>query len=368
MNDPKGVRVDKLLETYIGTLSGEDLAALEEECQSAEDKLELGSILYSPKVNLIGSKKGIDPEVVSVLLYRKELLEDYNFFPTLSKINRKTISAIILLREKYFPWTEDTLFKAFKKSTENNFLYEENDNIFPVLCSFRDKPNKRRKDYHVILEQMPDTGRKETNILFSKTYHEKSGLFVAGKKSRLAKKEIYAVIDEENTQKKITTIQNEYLISKDIRSLRASGQECDKNKKICWMVFVRGLGIDLSCYLVNTMNLLTDYQITQIFYAILKAYKENVEADGYVHFDLKPENIIIYSANGEFFAHIIDYDLSRKYEQPVGCRGTEGYIADELKKLEQNAKIPATKKMDYYSLWSMVLYMRSALRLLRRPS
>jgi tRNA A-37 threonylcarbamoyl transferase component Bud32 len=55
-------------------------------------------------------------------------------------------------------------------------------------------------------------------------------------------------------------------------------------------------------YSYNSNNILTNL-LQQIYH---------IHQDGYLHYDIKPENIILFQNNGELYPQLIDFSLTSK--------------------------------------------------------
>jgi serine/threonine protein kinase len=70
---------------------------------------------------------------------------------------------------------------------------------------------------------------------------------------------------------------------------------------------------------------------------------------GYVHLDLKPDNMIVCPKKGFLDLNLVDYDFMAKIGEPTPGVGTMRYVCPELKGLYPHQEIPANTAMDIYS-------------------
>lgn len=102
----------------------------------------------------------------------------------------------------------------------------------------------------------------------------------------------------------------------------------------------------------NELTVRGRYQLSQ---ALLKALQEQIQDKGWVHFDIKPENIIVKKCQEGFEAFIIDYGFIT-YEKEINHslkRGTHLYSAPEC----YSVKTIKSKSADVYSMGRVLMVL-----------
>ncbi|KAM3136310.1 hypothetical protein pb186bvf_011609 [Paramecium bursaria] len=92
---------------------------------------------------------------------------------------------------------------------------------------------------------------------------------------------------------------------------------------------------------------LTGNDIKSIMHQLLRALAY-LHADGIIHRDIKPQNIMIYSP--QYKIKIIDFGLSIKNQQQYNRCGTPGYMAPEIVNMKKDQQKCWTDLCDVFSL------------------
>jgi serine/threonine protein kinase len=83
---------------------------------------------------------------------------------------------------------------------------------------------------------------------------------------------------------------------------------------------------------------------------------------GFVHLDIKPNNMIIHPKAPYLNLNLVDFDFMTKIGELTARAGTKGYACPELAELEYDEKIPATTSMDIYSFGVLLSVIRQILK------
>lgn len=86
----------------------------------------------------------------------------------------------------------------------------------------------------------------------------------------------------------------------------------------------------VTLYSLIKENKLTVKEGYDLSLALLKALKEQIHDKGYIHRDIKPDNILVYKNGEQFEIYIIDFGfISKTNHKPTDCIGITDYAAPE---------------------------------------
>ena len=89
---------------------------------------------------------------------------------------------------------------------------------------------------------------------------------------------------------------------------------------------------------------------------------ETLDRNDYVHFDIKPENILI---TVNLVIKLSDFDLIKKVEDNIKLPGgTQGFLTPEYY-LEKNVSSDVAKKQDYFALGATLFILKYGMQLLK---
>ncbi|EAS07009.1 kinase domain protein (macronuclear) [Tetrahymena thermophila SB210] len=112
--------------------------------------------------------------------------------------------------------------------------------------------------------------------------------------------------------------------------------DCVQDEQNMYFIMEKCEGGNLQKYIEDSSKQankqLTQYQILDLFYKIVKGYKESLYENNIIHRDLKPENIMIHEGNPK----ITDFGMTLKYINPYdmiqfSVAGTPKYAPPEAK-------------------------------------
>jgi serine/threonine protein kinase len=104
-------------------------------------------------------------------------------------------------------------------------------------------------------------------------------------------------------------------------------------------------GITLSSLIKE--NNLTIQERYNLSLALLNALKMQIHDKGYIHRDIKPDNILVYMNGDQFEIYIIDFGfISKTNAKPTDCRGSPQFAASEC----SSELYVKNEKTDIYAL------------------
>ena len=107
---------------------------------------------------------------------------------------------------------------------------------------------------------------------------------------------------------------------------------------------------DLSTYISNTQ--LNDRIIKKIMFQLLKGLAY-LEANGIIHRDIKPTNIMVTFESGKDWPALIigDFGLAFHKDEPIPCKGsgTHGYMPPEVFISKIQEGVSYSSKLDVFS-------------------